>query len=207
MILKLNGYGYSSNSYLIKTKNKNILIDPGIEENFNILMDELKRYGIKDIDLIINTHCHYDHTSANYLVEEYFNCPTVIEDKEVKHLKSGDKVTVSSLFGRDLKPPREIIPLSEIEEELKKYDLEVIRTPGHTYGSISIIYKDSLITGDTIFSYGVGRWDLPTGNIIELRDSINKLERIAYERNIDKIYPGHGDVGDIMAFSYAKLFL
>ncbi|XRO77368.1 MBL fold metallo-hydrolase [Methanocaldococcus sp. 10A] len=206
MILKLNGYGYSSNSYLIIGK-KNILIDPGISGTFNILMEELERNNIKNIDLIINTHCHFDHSSADYLVEEYFNCPTIIEDKEVKHLKNGDEVTVSSLFGAKLNPPKEIIPLSEVEEELKNYDLEVIRTPGHTYGSISIIYKNNLITGDTIFSYGVGRWDLPTGNVIELRNSIHKLERIANERNINKIYPGHGDVGDRMAFEYARLFI
>ncbi|MEO2117817.1 MAG: MBL fold metallo-hydrolase, partial [Methanocaldococcus sp.] len=95
----------------------------------------------------------------------------------------------------------------EIEEEIKSYGLEVIRTPGHTYGSISIIYKDGLITGDTIFAYGVGRWDLPTGNVIDLRKSIILLERIANERNINKLYPGHGEIGDRMAFSYAKLFL
>ena len=206
MILKLNGYGYSSNSYVI-VGNKNILIDPGAFGTFNLLMEELERNDIKNIDLIINTHCHYDHTSADYLIEEHFNCPTVIEDKEVKHLKEGDKVTVSSLFGAKLTPPKEIIPLSEIEEELKGYGLEIIKTPGHTYGSISIIYEISLITGDTIFAYGVGRWDLPTGNVVELRNSINMLERIANERGIDVIYPGHGEIGDRMAFSYAKLFL
>ncbi len=206
MILKLNGYGYSSNSYLILGK-KTILIDPGISGTFNILMEELEKNKIKNIDLIINTHCHFDHTSADYLIEEYFNCPTVIEDKEVKHLKNGDEVTVSSLFGAKLNPPKEIIPLSEIEEELKSYGLEVIKTPGHTYGSISIIYKDGLITGDTIFAYGVGRWDLPTGNVIDLRKSISLLERIANERNINKLYPGHGEIGDKMAFNYAKLFL
>ena len=85
--------------------------------------------------------------------------------------------------------------------------MEVIRTPGHTYGSISIIYENSLITGDTIFAYGVGRWDLPTGNVVELRNSINMLEKIADERGIDVIYPGHGEIGDRMAFSYAKLFI
>ena len=206
MIIKLNGYGYSSNSYLILGK-KTILIDPGISGTFNILMEELEKNKIKNIDLIINTHCHFDHTSADYLIEEYFNCPTVIEDKEVKHLKNGDEVTVSSLFGAKLNPPKEIIPLSEIEEELKSYGLEVIKTPGHTYGSISIIYKDGLITGDTIFAYGVGRWDLPTGNVIDLRKSISLLERIANERNINKLYPGHGEIGDKMAFNYAKLFL
>ncbi|NPA62914.1 MAG: MBL fold metallo-hydrolase [Methanococci archaeon] len=203
MIIKLNGYGYSSNSYLLIGK-KTILIDPGAN---HLILENLKKNGIKNIDFVINTHCHFDHSAADHLIEEEFNCPTIIEDKEVKHLKSGDEVTVSSLFGAKLIPPKEIIPLSEMEDELKNYGLEILRTPGHTYGSISIIYEDGLITGDTLFAYGVGRWDLPTGNLIDLRRSISLLENVANERNINKIYPGHGEIGDKMAFNYAKLFL
>ena len=70
-----------------------------------------------------------------------------------------------------------------------------------------LIYKDNLITGDTLFAYGVGRWDFPTGNLIDLRNSVSKLERIAYERNIMNILPGHGEKGNLSAFSNAKLFL
>ena len=205
MIYKLNGIGYDSNTYLIIGK-KNILIDPGTPNTFNLLKDEIKSIA-KDIDYIINTHCHYDHAGSDYLYEEYFNAPVVIHDSEVEDLKNNTNTTVSALFNRELTPPKEIIPISEILEELEKYSIEVVETPGHTKGSISLIYKDNLITGDTLFAYGVGRWDFPTGSLIDLRSSVSKLERIAYERNIMNILPGHGEKGNLSAFSNAKLFL
>ena len=201
MIYKLNGYGYSSNTYLILDK-KNILIDPGAEETFKVLLNEIESIT-NNIDFIINTHCHYDHSSANYLVEEVFNSPTVIHDYEVEHLKRGDEVTVSWLFNSNLTPPKEIIPLSEVKLDF----LNFIHTPGHTYGSISIVYKDNLITGDTLFSNSVGRWDLPTGDFESLKRSIIKLEEIAKLYNINKILPGHGDIGGRESFEYAKMYL
>ena len=205
MIYKLNGIGYDSNTYLIIGK-KNILVDPGTPNTFNMLKDEIKNTA-KDIDYIINTHCHYDHAGSDYLYEEYFNAPIIIHDLEVDDLKNNTNTTVSALFNRELTPPKEIIPISEVLGELEKYNIEIVETPGHTKGSISLIYKDNLITGDTLFAYGVGRWDFPTGSLIDLRSSVSKLERIAYERNIMNILPGHGEKGNLSAFSNAKLFL
>ena len=205
MIYKLNGIGYDSNTYLIIGK-KNILIDPGTPNTFNSLKDEIKSIA-KDIDYIINTHCHYDHAGSDYLYEEYFNAPIIIHDLEVDDLKNNTNTTVSALFNRELTPPKEIIPISEVLGELEKYNIEIVETPGHTKGSISLIYNDNLITGDILFAYGVGRWDFPTGSLIDLRSSVSKLERIAYERNIMNILPGHGEKGNLSAFSNAKLFL
>ena len=205
MIYKLNGIGYDSNTYLIIGK-KNILVDPGTPNTFNMLKDEIKNTA-KDIDYIINTHCHYDHAGSDYLYEEYFNAPIIIHDLEVDDLKNNTNTTVSALFNRELTPPKEIIPISEVLGELEKYNIEIVETPGHTKGSISLIYNDNLITGDILFAYGVGRWDFPTGSLIDLRSSVSKLERIAYERNIMNILPGHGEKGNLSAFSNAKLFL
>lgn len=205
MIYKLNGINYDSNTYVIVGK-KNILIDPGTPNTFNLLKDEIKNIT-KDVDYILNTHCHYDHAGSDYLYEEYFNAPIIIHDLEVNDLKNNTNTTVSALFNNELIPPKEIIPIGEVIEELKKCGIDIIDTPGHTKGSISLMYNDNLITGDTLFAYGVGRWDFPTGNLIDLRNSISKLERIAYERNITTILPGHGEKGNLSAFSNAKLFL
>ncbi|EHP84932.1 MBL fold metallo-hydrolase [Methanotorris formicicus] len=205
MIYKLNGMYYDANSYLIAGK-KNILIDPGTPGNFEFLKNQIEEI-VKDIDLIINTHCHYDHVGSDYLFEDYFDVPIVIHDSEVEHLKKGDDVTVSWLFNANLNPPREIIPIGEVKDELNKIGIEIIHTPGHTKGSISLVFEDKMITGDTLFAYGVGRWDLPTGSLIELRTSIEKLERIANQKELTQIYPGHGEVGDLGSFDRAKMFI
>ncbi len=207
MIYKLSAYGSSCNCYLIKDK-KNILIDTGLPTSYELLKDEITKY-VDNIDYIINTHCHYDHSGANYLYEEQYSCPTIINQKELNDLKNNTKTTVSALFGKELIPPKNIVPIQkeEIINELNNCNISFIETPGHTYGSISLIYENKLITGDTLFATGVGRWDLPTGNIIDLRKSIEKLEIIANEKNINDILPGHGENGNLMSFQSAKLFL
>ncbi|MBA2869318.1 MBL fold metallo-hydrolase [Methanococcus maripaludis] len=205
MIYKLNGRGYDSNSYLIVDK-KVILIDPGTPGTFEFLKKDILEYTDK-IDYIINTHCHFDHAGSDYLFQNEFNAPVLIHEIELPDLANNSNVTVSKLFGIDLIPPKEIFTIKEADSDLKEIGIEVIHTPGHTAGGISIIYKDSLITGDTLFSYGVGRCDLPTGSLIDLRESINLLEKIAYKKGILKIYPGHGEAGDLSAFSNAMLFI
>ncbi|WP_459201657.1 MBL fold metallo-hydrolase [Methanococcus sp. CF] len=205
MIYKLNGRGYDSNSYLIIDK-KVILIDPGTPGKFESLKNDVLTHTNK-IDYIINTHCHFDHTGSDYLFQEEFNAPVLIHEIDLPHLAENSNVTVSSLFGMMLKSPKELFGINKFDSELKEIGIEVIHTPGHTAGGISILYKDSLITGDTIFAYGVGRWDLPTGNITDLRKSINVLEKIAHKNGVLKIYPGHGEAGDLSAFSNAMLFI
>ncbi|MCK4714993.1 MAG: MBL fold metallo-hydrolase, partial [Candidatus Aenigmarchaeota archaeon] len=68
---------------------------------------------------------------------------------------------------------------------------EVMHTPGHTPGSICLYDRKSktLITGDTIFSDGVGRTDMPGGNEEQLKESIDKLASLEVRR----LLPGHGD--------------
>ena len=64
-----------------------------------------------------------------------------------------------------------------------------MHTPGHTIGSMCLIGKNCLFSGDTVFADGgVGRWDLDTGNYEQLLDSLEKLADIM----VDDLYPGHG---------------
>ncbi len=75
--------------------------------------------------------------------------------------------------------------------------LKVYHTPGHTSGS-SILYEEStniLITGDTLFYDCYGRTDLESGNINEMKESLNKIFENFKEDT--KVYPGHGIGGKL----------
>ena len=76
----------------------------------------------------------------------------------------------------------EILPLGRV-------NIEVFSTPGHTPGSVCYDCGDKLICGDTIFSSGYGRYDLPGGDGNVLFSSLKKL---AARRDDPMIYPGHG---------------
>lgn len=72
------------------------------------------------------------------------------------------------------------------------FDLEVIKTPGHTKDSVSYYFKDDncIFTGDFLFKGTVGRMDLPGGSVLDMEESLNKVRD--YPDDI-AIYPGHGE--------------
>jgi glyoxylase-like metal-dependent hydrolase (beta-lactamase superfamily II) len=81
---------------------------------------------------------------------------------------------------------KKIKPLPE-----KLNELEVIKVPGHTRGSIALWHEHTktLFTGDTIFSMDAyGRTDLPTSVPEKMKDSLKKLDKYKYK----VLAPGHG---------------
>lgn len=154
---------FGSYVYLIKLKDKNILIDTSSPENIPQLERDLKELNLepKDIDIVILTHNHWDHTGGIILFLD-------------------SQFYASKLdFGENLKDIHELnIP-----------EFEIINTPGHSRGGICILYKDILFSGDTLFHRGtIGRTDLPGSNEKQMNESLEKLSKINYKI----LAPGHG---------------
>ena len=68
--------------------------------------------------------------------------------------------------------------------------LEVIKTPGHTKGSVCFLLDGYLFSGDTLFKGTYGRVDLPYSNSEDMLKSLKKLSKLDDET---KVMPGHGD--------------
>lgn len=86
--------------------------------------------------------------------------------------------------------------LKEQEYSLGSFVFDVIYTPGHTSDSVSYYFKDYnfMFTGDFLFKNSIGRTDMPTGNTLEMKQSIAKIKE--YSSRI-KIYPGHGEITNL----------
>ena len=82
--------------------------------------------------------------------------------------------------------------LQENNYNIDGFDFEVIDTPGHTSDSKTYYFKDNniMFVGDFLFKDGIGRMDLPTGSINEMKKSLDNI--FTYPSNTI-IYPGHGD--------------
>ena len=82
--------------------------------------------------------------------------------------------------------------LQENNYNIDGFDFEVIDTPGHTSDSKTYYFKDNdiMFVGDFLFKDGIGRMDLPTGSVNEMKKSLDKI--FTYPSNTI-IYPGHGD--------------
>ena len=114
----------------------------------------------------------------------------MIHELDRLHLEKGE--TLANLFGQT---PRFItVDKTLVEGDIiktKNFEFVVVWTPGHTDGSICLYEKEKhiLISGDTLFSEGPGRYDLPYGDKKELVESLKKLS----EFKIELLLPGHGE--------------
>jgi glyoxylase-like metal-dependent hydrolase (beta-lactamase superfamily II) len=196
-IHKLGGFGFDSNVYLIKDETI-ALIDSGTGMRFERLRSELKRAGVEpeDVELLVNTHCHFDHAGADHLVAGVSGCEIAIHEMEVKPLEEGDStISCAVMFGKRLQP----VEVSRVLREgdglkLGELSLRVLHTPGHTAGGICLYDQAQklLFSGDTVFCDGVGRTDLPTGDERALLNSLHRLS----ELEIERLYPGHGEAAE-----------
>lgn len=118
---------------------------------------------------ILCTHHHSDHTAGNKFLKKRFNCQIVAHktSRINKDVQVKDKGYLS----------------------IGNIPIKIIYTPGHTPDSISILIRNRLFSGDTLFVGECGRTDLPGGSSVDLYQSLfNKLLKL----NDDiKVYPGH----------------
>ena len=191
----LHGFLWSSmsanncNTYLIDGPAR-ILIDPGHAHLFGHVERGLRELGLDydDIDLVLTTHCHPDHVEA---VKLFKDRPALFTVHETDY-------NLMKMMGRSLGAALEMdayVPAFFLEEgdfSIKGLDFQVIHTPGHSPGSISLYWPEhkALFTGDVIFKGGLGRVDLPGGNGNTLKESIKRLS----ELKVEKLLPGHGDI-------------
>ena len=186
-----SGVAYDSNIYLL-TGTRNILIDAGTGYGHKSVLEKID--GILNggtVDMIILTHCHFDHSGGAHSLCTHYNCPCLAYENDAHHILDSDEVVLYDLFGSDYMPvdPDELFDGDIID--IGDHKLNVVWTPGHTDGSMCLYDEvtKSLFSGDTVFSEGVGRTDFPTGSIVELRSSVERISSI----DIIGIYPGHGD--------------
>jgi glyoxylase-like metal-dependent hydrolase (beta-lactamase superfamily II) len=66
----------------------------------------------------------------------------------------------------------------------------VLHTPGHSPGGICLLGEGVVFTGDTLFNFGIGRFDMPGGNGSQLMNNIHTKLMILPDNTI--VYPGHG---------------
>ena len=156
------------------------VIDPGDESN--TILDYIEDRHLK-VKYIFLTHGHFDHTMAVSAVHEETgavvcmnkkDAGAVIENAPFKfnpptdtiYYKEGDRLTVGSLT------------------------FEVLETPGHTPGGVTLKCQDALFTGDTLFCGSCGRTDLYGGDMDVL---LRSLKRLADLPGNYEVYPGHMD--------------
>lgn len=175
-----------ANCYIIRNEEQAVVIDPG--GNPELIYPLI---GKRKLLYIINTHGHYDHIGANNELKSRYDTKLACHRDEYQVLVN-PKLNLSEMVEM---PFISIIPDILLDEgdtlEIGGTPIEVLHTPGHTKGSISLKFGKSLFSGDTLFFRSVGRTDLPMSSFEELEKSIREKLYILSDDTI--VYTGHGE--------------
>ncbi|HUV24334.1 MAG TPA: MBL fold metallo-hydrolase [Methanomassiliicoccales archaeon] len=199
----LPGRGFDSNIFLV-TGEDPFLIDAGSGDYTRSVLDWIEGLvDSKNIGRIILTHRHYDHVGGAAKLARALDATVLIHELDADPVANGDSWgTQASMFG-EIMEAVEVEPLKGGEIiSTGERDFLVMHTPGHSMGSLSLFCERDgiLISGDTVFVGGVGRWDLPTGNYDDLIMSLRRLERL----KVANLFPGHGPCGKGNALQHLR---
>lgn len=185
------GWENNANTYLIDDRMR-ALIDPGHRRFLNHLLRSMgeEGFGLRDIDLIINTHSHPDHCEANVDFIQKGGAKAAMHKLEEEYLRNEGYVFFTMM---DIDPEDFVIHF-HLGEELKLdgVSLKIIHTPGHTPGGVSLYWPEEevLVSGDLIFEGSVGRTDLAGGDREHLKESIENVSKL----KVKYLLPGHGEI-------------
>ncbi len=153
------------------------------------IIEYAKNHGIKICDIIL-THGHFDHILALSELKQKTGARLCVFSKTVPFLENSN-LNLGFSMGMECQAADADKILHDGDViDFNGNQITIIHTPGHTEDSICLYFKDTLISGDTLFRLSVGRWDFPTGDAAEEVKSIK--EKLMVLPDETRVYPGHG---------------
>jgi hydroxyacylglutathione hydrolase len=182
----------ATNCYVVWSDKAAGVIDPG--GAMEPVIQFLDAAGLQ-LQWVINTHGHCDHIAGNGTLLQRYQVPLLIHAADREMLLSST-ANLSAFIGPRIVSPAATRSLADTETVLLgSAQLQVIATPGHTRGGISLYTPDLLFSGDALFKESVGRTDFPGGDYRQLITGIR--ERLFCLPPATIVLPGHGDATTI----------
>ncbi len=145
--------------------------------------------GLKITDIVL-THGHFDHILALKELKEKTRATLSVFEKTADFMRDPVR-NLAQYMNIEIPPTKPDKLLKDGDEiDFRGNKIKVLHTPGHTEDSICLLSGKTLLSGDTLFRLSVGRWDHPTGNMIEEINSIN--DKLMPLPDDTEVYPGHG---------------
>ena len=188
--------GPGTNSYLVGDPATGfIAIDPGPADAEHL--DKLWRAAGGDICMIVCTHSHPDHSPGAaplqaLCVQAGRAAPPILG------LPSAPTARAASAFTPDraLQNNELLALMGKAPEGKITHTLQVIHTPGHAANHLCLLLQEDglLFSGDHILNGSTTVIDPPDGNMADYLDSLDRLDALCAEHNVEFILPAHGHV-------------
>lgn len=157
------------------------IIDPGDEADSIEKM--VKKSGM-EVKMVLLTHGHFDHvTGLPGVLKLHPGIPVYLNELDYKEACAPNQFSngIGEIPNVHFYGEGDTVQLGELT-------IEVLSTPGHTPGSVTLKVEDALFTGDTLFAGSCGRTDFAGGS---QKDMMNSLKRLAELPGDYAVYPGH----------------
>ena len=184
---------FETNCYCLRSDESSrecVLIDTGLDDTDIVNIFEENQF--LPLVLII-THGHFDHIAGiNAMREKFPDMKVYIHKLDAAALEDPN-VSLAYFTGDTFtaKPADVLVEEGDLIEQAG-IRLQVLHTPGHTPGGISLYSPEDgvVFSGDALFADSVGRTDFPGGNTTQLIEGIKKNPLTLPETT--KVFPGHG---------------
>ena len=186
---------FYKNGYVLACEEtrQGVVIDPGDE--VDLLLEIVSRTNL-DIRHILLTHAHVDHVAGAARAKGTLGAPIHLHRDDLPLYDA--VLQQAAMFGLTVQQPPPVDDYYDPEQPIAfgNYSVQVLHTPGHTPGGVSLLVgRDGqpakrVFVGDTLFAGSIGRTDLPGGNYDTL---IGSIRNVLFKLPDDvEVYSGHG---------------
>ena len=175
-----------------------LVVDPGDEAGR--ILDLLAKHALT-VKAIVSTHAHIDHVGGLRKMQQATGAPVLMHGDDMELYRHLD--VQAAWIGMRTPDPASVDKFLREGDTLRwgRFEANVLHTPGHTPGSISLYLAPQpqtkaraeagkLLAGDTLFAGSIGRTDLWGGSPEQILRSIHQKLLILPDETI--VYPGHG---------------
>jgi hydroxyacylglutathione hydrolase len=195
---------FETNCWILapKANSECLIVDPGIANPD--LLTPIKRtlveHNLKPVAVLL-THGHLDHVFSVVPLANGYGIPALIHRLDRGALKNpyqviskaGPTEEIIKTFGinkfEEPEVTKELVGQEIID--FADFKIKVTHAPGHTAGSTMFTIGEShLISGDVLFAGAIGRTDLPSGSMADMRQTL--LKKVLPLQDELIVLPGHG---------------